>query len=113
MCFLYSAPISLFDCLEDIQKRVGLIIPRGNTLLDWSSTPRMEIAVRRSHLLEDALAEGHKTTFNPKRMLKVATLHIITLSKATMSHVGEVAMPRNAISNPSSPFVFTLLVGKL
>ena len=67
----YSAPTSLFDCLENIQKEVGLIIPRSDSFWDWSSTPRTEMVIRRSHLLEDALSEGYKTTFAPKQLLKV------------------------------------------
>ena len=63
-------PESLFDCLDNIQRRVGLIIPRDDSLWDWATAPRMEIIIRRSHLLEDALI-GHKKRFNPKKMLKV------------------------------------------
>ena len=43
----------------------------------------MEVNIRRSHVLEDALRGGHKKKFNPKKVLKVfhylARLHVTKL----------------------------------
>ena len=63
------------DCLEVIQRKAGVLMPNEDDL-DWCEFSRTEIMIRRHFLLEDALKEGHKRRFNPKKYLKVLFIQL-------------------------------------
>ena len=67
----YRAPLTLMDCIEKIQTRAGILKPSEDSDCGWCTLPRTEIVIRRPYLLEDALKEGHKKRFDPKKFLKV------------------------------------------
>ena len=39
---------------------------------EWINSDRTEIDIRRTHVLADALKEGHKRRFDPNKLLKVS-----------------------------------------
>ena len=65
------ASLTLMDCIEKIQTRAGIFKPSEDSDSDWCTLPRTEIVIRRPYLLEDALKEGHKRRFDPRKYLRV------------------------------------------
>ena len=70
--------MTLMDCLE---KSAGMILPCNDSEYDWNLLPRTEIVIRRECLLEDAIKEGQKKRFNPKKYLKVSERRLNTVFK--------------------------------
>ena len=62
-------PQNLAECVNRIQDVSGIQLPKEEA--DWYEIPRMEVDIRRSNVLNDALREGPKKNFDPNKVLKV------------------------------------------
>ena len=85
--FFYRTPQSLAECLHKIQQLIGIRLPEEEG--DWYDIPRMEVDIRRSHVLEDALREARKK-FDPCKVLKVYNMIIRDFwwaGKCVWSHI--------------------------
>ena len=67
--YLFSEPKSLFECIEILRRKNNFIMPSDDS--KWFDFDRQDIDVCRSHLLQDALKEGHKRRFDPTKLLNV------------------------------------------
>lgn len=67
--YLFSEPKSLFECIEILRRKNNFIMPSDDS--KWFDFDRQDIDVHRSHLLQDALKEGHKRRFDPTKLLNV------------------------------------------
>ena len=67
--YLFSEPKSLFECIETLQRKNNFIMPSDDS--KWFDFDHQDIDVCRSHLLQDALKEGHKRRFNSTELLNV------------------------------------------
>ena len=59
----------MLDRVFKLRAQINFKMPASEE--DWLNSDRTEINVRRSHILSDALKEGHKRRFEPTKLLKV------------------------------------------
>ena len=69
---LFSEPKSLSECIGILRKTNNFTMPSDDR--EWFDFDRQEIDIRRSHVLQDALKEGHKRRFDPTKLLNVLKL---------------------------------------
>jgi len=58
-----------------LRKKNDFVMPSGDT--EWFDFDRQDIDIRRSHILQDALREGHKRRFDSTKLLNVIMMHNI------------------------------------
>ena len=66
---IFREPQTVADCIASLRTQMNFTMPV--TEEDWINAERTEIDVRRSHILADALKEGHKRRFDSTKLLKV------------------------------------------
>lgn len=71
---VFSEPQTTLDCVSELRAQMNFTMP--STDEGWMDAEVTEIDVRRDFVLVDALKEGRKKRFDPRKLLKVSS-HIL------------------------------------